>query len=257
LDFTLKGLTFTVGSGEKVGIVGRTGAGKSSIIQALFRMTEIETLPGCFIEIDGVKISEIGLRLLRQNLGIIPQTSNLLTGSIKRNLDPYGKFTDDELWKALEEVHLSDRIEQLEDKLETDMTVSSSVFSAGQKQLISLARVILRMNKIIILDEATANVDIETDEFIQKQLMEKFKDSTVITVAHRLNTIAHYDKVLVMDQGCMVEYDSPYMLMVENEGDNYISKKNGVFVEMIRNSGNEMAKKIFEIAHEKFYKESK
>jgi len=136
--------------------------------------------------------------------------------------------------------------------LDTDMTMSSSVFSAGQKQLICLARAILRQSKIIVLDEATANVDIETDDFIQKKIMEKFKDCTVITIAHRLITIANYDKVLVMSAGKKVEYDSPYKLMVEKEGDREMTNKEGLFAEMVQKSGENMAKKIFEIAMNKF-----
>ena len=115
-----------------------------------------------------------------------------------------------------------------------------------------MARAILRKSKIIILDEATANVDIETDDFIQRKIMERFRDCTVITIAHRLITIANYDKVLVMDKGAAVEYDSPYMLMVKSKGDDYISN-NGIFASMVRNSGENMSKKIFDIAKDKQY----
>jgi len=253
LDYVLKGLTFSVSGGNKIGIVGRTGAGKSSIIQALFRMTELESMPGSSIEIDGVNISKIGLAPLRESLSIIPQTPVVFTGKIKRNLDPFNQFTDFELWQVLQEVNLRDHVEGLEKKLETDMTMSSSVFSAGQKQLICLARAILRKSKIIVLDEATANVDIETDDFIQRKIMERFRDCTVITIAHRLITIANYDKVLVMDKGIVAEYDSPYLLLVKNQGDKQITNKDGLFAQMVLNSGDSMAKKIFEIAMKKYY----
>jgi len=252
LDFVLKGLTFNIKSGSKVGIVGRTGAGKSSIIQALFRLTQTESIPGSCIKIDGTDISTIGLNLLRNSLSIIPQTPVVFTGTIKRNLDPFGELQESDLWYALQEVNLKDNVNALEKKLDTDMTMSSSVFSAGQKQLICLARAILRKSKIILLDEATANVDIETDDFIQRKIMERFKDCTVVTIAHRLITIANYDKVLVMDKGAAVEYDSPYMLMVKSRGDNYISS-NGIFASMVRNSGDNMSKKIFDIAKNKEY----
>ena len=252
-DYVLKGLTFTIPPGHKVGVVGRTGAGKSSILQTLFRMTEIEKMPGSEIIIDDIDISSIGLNLLRRNLSIIPQTPVVFTGKIRRNLDPFNEFTDFELWQALEEVSLRQNVEGLEKKLETDMTMSTSVFSAGQKQLICLARAILRKSKIIVLDEATANVDIETDDFIQRKIMEKFRYCTVITIAHRLITIANYDKVIVMDQGKVVEYDSPYKLLAENEGDEKITRRNSVFSQMVLNSGESMANKIFEIAMNKYY----
>ena len=251
-DYVLQGLTFNIPGGCKVGVVGRTGAGKSSILQVLFRMTEIEKIPGSCVKIDGVDISSIGLELLRRNIAIIPQTPVIFTGKIRRNLDPFGEFSDSELLLALEEVNLRKYVESLENKLDTDMTMSSSVFSAGQKQLICLARAILRQSKIIVLDEATANVDIETDNFIQKKIMERFRDCTVITIAHRLITIANYDKVLVMNQGRVIEYDSPYMLMVKNKGDQSITETGGLFAEMVLKSGDNMSKKIFEIARNKF-----
>jgi len=254
-DFVLQGLSFNIPGGCKVGVVGRTGAGKSSIIQVLFRMVDAEKYPGSSIEIDGVDTSKIGLEVLRKNLAIIPQTPVIFTGKIRRNLDPFGEFSEAQLWQALEEVNLRRYVESLENKLDTDMTMSSSVFSAGQKQLICLARAILRQSKIIVLDEATANVDIETDDFIQKKIMEKFKDCTVITIAHRLITIANYDKVLVMSAGKKVEYDSPYMLLVEKEGDRAISNGSGLFAEMVQKSGENMAKKIFEVAMNKYFKE--
>jgi len=252
LDYVLRGLTLTIEKGSKVGIVGRTGAGKSSIIQALFRLTQTESIPGSCVKIDGVDTSSIGLNLLRNSLSIIPQTPVVFTGTIRRNLDPFGELQESDLWYALQEVNLKDHVNALEMKLDTDMTMSSSVFSAGQKQLICLARAILRKSKILLLDEATANVDIETDDFIQRKIMERFKDCTVITIAHRLITIANYDKVLVMDKGAAVEYDSPYMLMVKSKGDDFISG-NGIFAGMVRNSGENMAKKIFDISRNNFF----
>lgn len=253
LPYVLNGLNFTIPAGTKVGCVGRTGAGKSSIIQILFRMFEIENQPGSEIRIDGVNTKEVGLDLLRRNLSIIPQTAVIFTGTIRRNLDPFSQYSEQELWDVLEEVNLKNYVQSLEKKLDTDMTVSTTVFSAGQKQLVCLARAILRKSKIIVLDEATANVDIGTDNFIQEKINEKFKDCTVLTIAHRLTTIAHYDKILVLDKGRVVEYDAPYKLLVNEIGDNEITRTNGVFASMVKNTGRNTAKRIFEIAQMKYF----
>jgi len=255
LDYVLQGLTFKISPGCKVGIVGRTGTGKSSIIQALFRMAQIDTkIPGSSIEIDGVNIANLGLELLRKSISIIPQTPVVFTGTIRKNLDPFNEFTDSDLWHALLEVNLQQHVEKLEQGLHTDMSISNSVFSAGQKQLVCLARAVLRKNKIIVLDEATSNVDIETDEVIQKKIMERFQDCTVITIAHRLISIANYDKIMVLDKGKVVECDSPYLLMAKSKGDKLITKTDGVFAQMVLKSGESVANKIFAIAKEKFFK---
>ena len=257
LGFALKGLTVNIQGGSKVACVGRTGAGKSSIIQALFRLVEIEqgkNFPESSITLDGVDISSIGLKLLRSRLSIIPQTPVVFADTIKKNLDPFGELEDYELWTVLSEVGLDRYVRSLPDQLDTDMTVSAAVFSTGQKQLVCLARAIINKSKVIILDEATANVDVETDSFIQQTIMEKFRDCTVLTVAHRLITIANYDKVVVVDDGKVAEYDSPYELLVENIGDSQITKKEGVFAEMVKSTGVSMSRKIFKIAEGQFYK---
>jgi len=259
-NYALQGLSFNIPGGCKVGVVGRTGAGKSSIIQTLLRMNEIESGPGfenSFIKIDGVDIREIGLSLLRSRLSIIPQNPTIFTGTIRRNLDPFEEYSDAQLWKALEEVHLKDYVMSLDKQLNTDMTISSSVFSTGQKQLLCLARAILTRAKILILDEATANVDVETDKFIQDKIIEKFGECTILTIAHRLITIAHYDKVLSMKEGRLEEFDSPYKLLVENEGDDEITKKSGLFAEMVLSTGKSMSKKIFKIAKENYERTKK
>lgn len=256
LGFALKGLSINVSGGLKVGCIGRTGAGKSSIIQVLFRMVEIETGPNfseSCIKIDGVDVQSIGLNLLRSKLSIIPQTPVIFAETIKKNLDPFEKISDRELWNVLEEVGLKDYVYSLPNQLNTDITGNTSVFSTGQKQLICLARAIINKNKIIILDEATANVDVETDNFIQRAIMEKFKDCTVLTIAHRLITIANYDKVVVIDDGRVAEYDSPYSLLVQNIGDTQITRKEGMFSEMVRSTGKSMARKIFAMAKNHYF----
>jgi ATP-binding cassette, subfamily C (CFTR/MRP), member 4 len=257
LDHVIKGLDIKIKAGEKIGCVGRTGAGKSSIIQMLFRTVEIDKSKGheeSAIIIDGVDTMNIGLHTLRHSISIIPQTPVVFSGTIKRNLDPLGQHSDEDLWNCLNEVRLKSYVEQLENKLETDMTNATSVFSVGQKQLVCLARAILTRSKIIVLDEATANVDFQTDSFIQKKIMERFADTTVFTIAHRLSTIANYDRVLVLDKGVCVEFDHPYKLLVKEIGDHEITNPEGQFASMVLNTGNKNSHYIFEICRSSFYK---
>ncbi|KAM3584831.1 uncharacterized protein V6R79_000382 [Siganus canaliculatus] len=213
----LKDISATFLPGEKVGIVGRTGAGKSSLVSALFRLAE----PQGKIYIDGVLTSEIGLHDLRQKMSIIPQDPVLFTDTVRKNLDPFNQHHDDSLWRALEEVQLKPVVEELPGKLETVLAESGSNFSVGQRQLVCLARAILRKNRILIIDEATANVDPRTDELIQKTIRDKFRECTVLTIAHRLNTIIDSDRILVLDNGSIQELDRPFTLLQNREGSLY------------------------------------
>ena len=209
LDYVLQDLTFSIPAGSKVGIVGRTGAGKSSILQALFRMVPIAK--GTIL-VDGVDIGTLGLHDLRRQLSVIPQSSFLFHGTARDNLDPFQERTEEELWGALEAVELASYFSGLKQQLSTLLT-GDVALSAGQKQLLCLARAILRKNKILIMDEATANVDKQTDALIQRKIRERFIGCTVIAIAHRLKTIIDYDFVMVMSRGQCVEFDSPKALL--------------------------------------------
>uniref|UniRef100_F7GAD5 ATP binding cassette subfamily C member 4 (PEL blood group) n=1 Tax=Callithrix jacchus TaxID=9483 RepID=F7GAD5_CALJA len=237
----LKHLTALIKSREKVGIVGRTGAGKSSLISALFRLSE----PEGKIWIDKILTTEIGLHDLRKKMSIIPQEPVLFTGTMRKNLDPFDEHTDEELWNALQEVQLKETIEDLPGKMDTELAESGSNFSVGQRQLVCLARAILRKNKILIIDEATANVDPRTDELIQKKIREKFAHCTVLTIAHRLNTIIDSDKIMVLDSGRLKEYDEPYVLL---------QNKESLFYKMVQQLGKAEAAALTETAKQVYFK---
>ncbi|XP_060530036.1 multidrug resistance-associated protein 1-like isoform X5 [Cylas formicarius] len=210
LDLVLKRVNFEVKGSEKVGIVGRTGAGKSSLTLSLFRI--IEGSEGQ-ISIDGVNVAELGLHTLRSRLTIIPQDAVLFSGSLRMNLDPFDKYSDDDVWRSLEHAHLKDFVKGLPSGLHHEVSEGGENLSVGQRQLICLARALLRKTKVLILDEATAAVDLETDDLIQKTIRTKFNDCTVLTIAHRLNTIMDSDRVIVLDKGRIVEFDSPAALL--------------------------------------------
>ncbi|XP_037884222.1 multidrug resistance-associated protein 1 isoform X15 [Glossina fuscipes] len=210
LDLVLKGISFTINGGEKVGIVGRTGAGKSSLTLSLFRIIEAA---GGRILIDDVDISTLGLHTLRSRLTIIPQDPVLFSGSLRINLDPFEVKKDEEIWKALELSHLKVFVKTLPAGLNHEISEGGENLSVGQRQLVCLARALLRKTKVLILDEATAAVDLETDDLIQKTIRTEFKDCTVLTIAHRLNTIMDSDKVIVLDKGEVTEFDSPVNLL--------------------------------------------
>ncbi|CAF1224081.1 unnamed protein product, partial [Didymodactylos carnosus] len=209
--YVLKNLRLTINSGEKIGIVGRTGAGKSSFIQTIFRMAECA---GGEILIDNINIFKLGLNDLRQRISIIPQDPVLFTGTMRNNLDPFGSHTDTEIWKSLEEVQLKSLVDNyMTNGLDSHVSESGSNLSVGQKQLVCLARAILKKSKILVIDEATANVDHATDELIQSSIQEKFRDCTILIIAHRLRTVIDSDRIMVLNNGEVVEYDSPYNLL--------------------------------------------
>ncbi|KAF9930603.1 hypothetical protein FBU30_000306 [Linnemannia zychae] len=271
LGLVLKHLSVEIQPREKIGIVGRTGAGKSSLTLALFRIIEAANSPwarasdnsgyhdkkasldgddddeetderqpllgnisgsnnitsdgivnrneeeeinGGSIEIDGIDIATIGLMDLRKHLAIIPQDPTLFAGTIRDNLDPFHEMTDADLWEALDRAHLKTFVRSnLSGGLSAEVTQNGENFSIGQRSLICLARALLRKSKILILDEATAAVDVETDELIQRTIREEFKDRTVLTIAHRIKTVMDSDRILVMEQGRIVEFEAPKVLL--------------------------------------------
>lgn len=210
----LHGISFTINGSEKVGIVGRTGAGKSSMLNALFRIVELESGK---ILIDGYDVSKFGLRDLRKVLGIIPQSPVLFSGTIRFNLDPFSEHNDADLWEALERAHLKDVVRRNALGLDAEVSEGGENFSVGQRQLLSLARALLRRAKILVLDEATAAVDVRTDALIQKTIREEFKSCTMLIIAHRLNTIIDCDRVLLLSAGKVLEFDSPEKLLSNDE----------------------------------------
>ncbi|XP_026206344.1 canalicular multispecific organic anion transporter 2 isoform X2 [Anabas testudineus] len=224
LDLVLKNLTLDIKGGEKIGIVGRTGAGKSSMTLCLFRLLEAAAGE---ITIDKVKIAEIGLHDLRSKLTIIPQEPVLFSGTLRMNLDPFEKYSDEEVWKALEHSDLHKFVSNHPAKLELECSEGGENLSVGQRQLVCLARALLRKTKILILDEATAAIDLETDDLIQSTIRTQFENCTVFTIAHRLNTIMDYTRVLVLDKGQIAEFDTPT---------NLISQR-GIFYGMAKDAG--------------------
>lgn len=275
LPKVIKNLTFTVKPETSVAVVGRTGAGKSSLLSALFLFLLPET---GYIKIDGVDITTIPLKKLRQSIGIIPQDPQMFTGTIKTNLDPYDEYSDEQIFESLRRVNLIN-IEELNNLKKngfkkntstTDITTTTpstddtpeasentnvnkflnlnnviaeggSNISQGQRQLICLARTLLRQPKVILLDEATASLDYKSDQIIQKTVREEFSDCTIMTIAHRLKTVIDYDKIVVLDNGILKEYDHPYSLLLNKES---------IFYSMCEDSGEldtliKMAKEAF------------
>ena len=213
----LKGLTLDVKPGEKVGVCGRTGSGKSSLMISLFRISEIEK-DGGKIVIDGVNTSEIGTASLRKNLSIIPQDPVMFSNTIRYNLDPFASASEEELWTVLRKVQMVEVIASLPDGVDHHVAEGGQNFSLGQRQLICIARSLLRKPKILVMDEATASIDNTTDAQIQSMIRDNFSGATVLTIAHRLNTIMDSDRVLVLADGEIAEFDEPGKLLQKEGG---------------------------------------
>ena len=241
-------MSFHIRPREKVGIVGRTGAGKSTLLTTLFRLVEISSGQ---IKIDGVDIGGVALQWLRSRLAIIPQDPVLFTGTgqctsviclhrvemddvlllrliglprrsprraVRDNLDAWHQYDDLSIWEALEMVQLGDVVRGLDGQLQASVGENGLGFSVGERQLLCFARALLRRQRILLMDEATASCDFETDALIQTTVRERFADCTVITIAHRLQTIMDNDRVMVLDAGRLVEFGTPWELLQHADG---------------------------------------
>jgi len=229
LPLSLRGITFKIDGGSRIGVVGRTGGGKSTLVQSILRLLEAESGK---IMIDGVDISSLGLHKLRCKVSVIPQSPILYGGcSLRDNLDPFHAHTDEQINSALLDSHMLNAVASLSHRLDTTVAEGGLNFSVGQRQLLCLARAILRRNKVLVLDEPTANVDSRTDTLLQEAVSKSFADATIIAVAHRLDTVIDYDKILVLGDGRVLEYGSPHELI----------ERNGAFTSMVNDTGEEMA----------------
>jgi ABC-type multidrug transport system fused ATPase/permease subunit len=217
----LRNLTFEIKPKEKIGVVGRTGSGKSTLCLSLFRILEANSGK---ISIDGIDISEIGLEILRKNLTIIPQEPILIEGSLRNNIDPTNCYSDKEIIEILSEVGLDEFF--VNKNLDFEVEDNGMNISIGEKQLICIARALIKKTKIILMDEATANIDYKTETFLQNSINKELKDCTVITIAHRIKTIINYDRILVLNNGEIVEFDSPQNLL----------DKKGLFYQLYKES---------------------
>ncbi|TMW67024.1 hypothetical protein Poli38472_012140 [Pythium oligandrum] len=221
----LKNISFDIKNNEKIGIVGRTGAGKSSLTMALFRVNELESGR---IMIDGTDISTMPLQSLRSRLSIIPQAPVLFKGPLRSYMDPFDEYTDAEIWEAFEKVEMKDQIGALEGQLSYELSENGENFSVGERQMLCMARAMLTKSRIVVMDEATASIDHATEKKLQHMINRDFKDATVLTIAHRLATVLDSDRIMVLSDGKVVEFDTPHNL-VENEG--------GVFYELAKEGG--------------------
>uniref|UniRef100_A0A1D1Z236 ABC transporter C family member 9 n=2 Tax=Anthurium amnicola TaxID=1678845 RepID=A0A1D1Z236_9ARAE len=210
LPYVLKHITCTFPGNKKIGVVGRTGSGKSTLIQAIFRI--VEPTEGSIV-IDGIDICKIGLHDLRSRLSIIPQDPTMFEGTVRANLDPMEEYSDLQVWEALDKCQLGDLVHEKEKKLDATVVENGENWSAGQRQLFCLGRALLKRGSILVLDEATASVDSATDSTIQQIIRQEFKDNTVVTIAHRIHTVIDSDLVLVLSEGKVQEYDAPAKLL--------------------------------------------
>jgi ABC-type multidrug transport system fused ATPase/permease subunit len=213
-EMVLKNINFHLNPGEHLGIVGRTGSGKSTISLCLFRI--LEAFSGK-IYIDGVDISKVGLKKLRESITIIPQDSTLMDGTLRYNIDPLSCYTDIEIKDVMKKIGFYYILNLNKGGLDQKISENGSNLSIGEKQLICITRAILRKSKIIVLDEATASIDYKTEEIIQKAMNDILKNSTKISIAHRIKTVMNADKILVLENGEIIEFDTPNNLLANKK----------------------------------------
>ena len=211
LPLVLRDLSFSVKAGEKIGVVGRTGAGKSTLINLFYRVLEPEE---GFISLDGLDISRVPLHLVRGAFTLISQDPYLFQGTLQRNLDPAGTLSRSALDTLIESLNIGDI---LSIPLDQQIALEGGNLSAGQKQLICILRAIIQKKKVILIDEATANIDLETEKVIQQVITKQFSDCTILTIAHRINTLLHSDRILVINKSRLEEYDTPSDLLANKE----------------------------------------
>jgi len=219
-----------------VGVVGRTGCGKSSLMLTLLRIVEAEK---GYIKIDGIDISTIGLHELRKKVSIVPQNPVIFSGTVRNNLDPFNEHSEKELWNALEQTSMRPAIEELENGLDEEVAEYGENFSQGQRQLLCMSRSLLQNAKILLLDEATSSVDYETDALIQKTIRQNFVDCTILTIAHRIQTVIDNDAILVMEAGTVAEYGKPSELLAD---------RNSTFSSIVAEMGPEMEAQMRKMA---------
>uniref|UniRef100_K3WSA8 Uncharacterized protein n=1 Tax=Globisporangium ultimum (strain ATCC 200006 / CBS 805.95 / DAOM BR144) TaxID=431595 RepID=K3WSA8_GLOUD len=222
----LKGVSFEIQENEKIGIVGRTGAGKSSLTMALFRINE---LVAGRILIDGMDISRMHLQTLRSRLSIIPQSPVLFKGSMRAYMDPFEDYDDAAIWTAFEKVGMKDMVSSLDSKLDHELSENGENFSVGERQMLCLARALLRRSRVVVMDEATASIDHGTEKKLQAMIAHEFANATVVTIAHRLATVLESDRVLVLENGNVVEFGAPRSLVQNGDG--------GMFYELAKEGG--------------------
>lgn len=250
LESVIKNISFDIHSHEKVGVVGRTGSGKSTLTLGLLRILELANEPEGKIIIDGKLAGELDLHCLRRNITMIPQDPVLFSGSLRSNIDPFDEYKDEDIIEGLKKVQIWEGLKDGEnqefasdsEKLYMKILDGGSNFSLGQKQLICICRAIIRKSKILLMDEATASIDEKTDHLIQKMIKKEFKDTTVITIAHRLNTIIQYDRIMVLDKGTIVEFDTPL---------NLLERDDSFFANLINEQGKEFREKMIHFAKNK------
>ena len=227
LPTVLSNFNLRISGRSKVGIVGRTGSGKSTIALSLFRLLEAQEGN---ITIDGIDISTRGLSTLRSRMGIVPQSPTLFSGTIRSNVDPMGKLGDEALWQIMKKVSLEECLRAEDTGLDTPVEAGGTNWSVGERQLICLARALVIQPKVLVLDECSASVDYKTDEMLQKMIKTEFADITVVTIAHRIDTVLHCDQIIVLDGGKLVEFGPP---------DELLLKADSIFGALVREGGTE------------------